>query len=95
MHERATLIAKEMLADWKDEGVIPYPGLEDALVGIAIQCNTPIAIYDRDKAIELIMTTNEWDLDESIEWFEYNVIGAYHGRNTPAFLVARPGDLDT
>jgi hypothetical protein len=30
-------------------------------------------------------------LDEAVEWFDFNTIGAYVGEATPRFLIWRPG----
>lgn len=67
-----------------DENVLLADGFEEALIGIALQFNTSIAVYDRDKCIEIL--AREMSYEEAVEYFEFNVQGAYAGPNTPAFL---------
>lgn len=73
----------ELIGD--DETILLADGFESAFLGVAYQFNTPFAVYDRDKCIEILMKdmTNE----EAEEYFQYNVQGAYVGENTPAFLI--------
>ena len=46
-----------------------------------------MVVYDYDKCVEIFMRDNEWDYDEAIEWMEFNVVGAYVGKDTPIFVV--------
>lgn len=65
-------------------------GFEDAFIGI---CNRfgqePLAAYDYDKCIEVLM--RDMSHEEAVEYFDYNVIGAWMGTNTPVF-VELPGE---
>lgn len=68
-------------------------GYEGALVGYCIRFGRePIAIYDVDRCIEILMTPGEGDFDhgmtfeEANEWFSFNTLGAWLGEFTPAFL---------
>ena len=63
---------------------------EEALVGICTRFGQePIAIYDREKIIELLVAQGE-DEESAIEWFEFNIIGGWVGPYTPAFLTRCP-----
>ena len=70
----------------EEEGVLLADGLEEAFIGIGWQFNTKIAIYDMDKAIEILFEDSEMTMEEATEYFEYNVAGAYVGENTPIFM---------
>tara|TARA_R110002020_G_C16128595_1_gene760940 strand:+ start:737 stop:973 length:237 start_codon:yes stop_codon:yes gene_type:complete len=68
------------------EGLITYYGFEEAFLGIGVQfTNSPIAVYDREKCIELLARDMEYE--EAEEYFEYNVIGGWVGEQTPMFLT--------
>lgn len=84
---------KQLLENWKED-VVAYDEFADALIGIAHQFSETFAVYDASKAIELLMKHHGFDEEEAHEWFQYNVLGQYHGPNTPAFLIARPGLTD-
>ena len=81
---------REQIEDWIEENYPDYEilladGFDEAFVGIAVQFNTPMAVYDKDKCIGILM--EDMSEDEAYEYFEFNVIGAYVGENTPAFIV--------
>jgi hypothetical protein len=68
-------------------------GFEDALVGYVERFGQPpVALYDREKCIEILMTRDGMDHDGAEEFFCVNVIGAWLGENTPAFASLRKSD---
>tara|TARA_R100001463_G_scaffold50674_4_gene101150 strand:- start:1365 stop:1625 length:261 start_codon:yes stop_codon:yes gene_type:complete len=63
-------------------------GLNDAVVGISYGVE-PKTVYSVHKIIEILMEDGmEWE--EAIEYFSYNIGGAYVGEKTPIFIY----DLD-
>ena len=81
---------KEDIINWieenyPDETVLLADGLEEAFVGIAYQFNNAIAIYNKNKCIDIFVSSG-MSYEEAIEYFDYNVQSAYVGENTPAFL---------
>ena len=68
------------------EGVLTADGLDFALVGVADVHDGRVAIYDTDKVIELLMTRDGMDHDEAVEFFDFNIAGAYVGPGTPIFM---------
>ena len=58
----------------------------DALIGYGYQFNNHVAIYSREKCIDILMERDGMDIEEAEEYFEYNVQGAYVGKKTPVFL---------
>ena len=68
------------------EGVVLCDGMEYAFLGLANQFSKPpIAVYDRERCIELL--ARDMTYEEAVEYFEYNVIGAWVGEQTPMFLT--------
>ena len=68
------------------EGVVLCDGMEEAFLGIGVQfSNSPIAVYDREKCIEIL--AKDMTYEEAEEYFEFNVIGAWVGEQTPMFLT--------
>lgn len=78
---------KEKLDEYigDDYSILLADGLDEAFIGIGWQFNTPIAMYDRDKCIE-ILESQGMTSDEAQEYFYYNTQGAYVGEQTPIFL---------
>ena len=62
-------------------------GLEDAFLGIAMRFGQtgPISAYDYEKCLEILMKDG-MTRDEAIEYFEFNIIGAWVGDGTPIFI---------
>jgi hypothetical protein len=68
----------------EDETVLLADGFEDAFVGIGRQFGKPMAIYNKQKCIEVL--SEGMSEEEAEEYFSFNVEGAYVGENTPVFL---------
>jgi len=70
-----------------DEHMLFADGFDAAIIGYFERCGQPaIVVYDREKCIDSLMAhgMSEEDADE---YFEFNVVGGWHGERTPAFLV--------
>ena len=61
-------------------------GFEDAIIGIGYQFNTEVVVYDSDKCIKILMERDGMEYDEALEYFSFNVVGAYVGKHTPVFV---------
>lgn len=61
-------------------------GLDEALIGFVSIAGKDVALYDREKAIQIILQ-GDMDYEEAEEFFDYNVQGAYVGEKTPAFAT--------
>lgn len=60
-------------------------GYESAFVGIARRCGQPsVAAYSYSKIIDELR--REMSYDEAVEFFEFNIGGAWMGENTPVFI---------
>lgn len=71
-------------------------GFDDAYIGWIDQRwgenREPVACYSRRKCIAVLMRDGNMSEEAAEEYFEFNVIGAYMGPNTPLFLVDRLDD---
>ena len=78
---------RELLAEF-DENILTVDGYDEAIVGVMERFGQPpIAVYDRDKIIRIMMERDGMTDEEAIEFFEFNIIGAYVGEYTPGFLT--------
>jgi hypothetical protein len=73
---------EDMLGEY--ENVLLADGFDDAFVGIGRQFGKPFAIYERSKCIDILK--KDMSEEESEEYFQFNVEGAWVGKNTPIFL---------
>jgi hypothetical protein len=75
---------QEWVADFNEEALFAN-GCEEAIVGVAERCGQPaLVVYDVDKVLEIL--ARDMTKSEAVEFFNFNVIGAWMGENTPLFL---------
>ena len=62
-------------------------GFDDAIIGICRKAgNSPIVTYSYEKCVEVLINQQNMSHEEAIEWMEFNVVSAYMGPHTPAFI---------
>ena len=67
-------------------------GFDDAFIGLCRVAGRPDVIaYDYWKCIDILMSRDKMTDEEAIEYMEFNVIGAYVGEHTPAFIYEQEG----
>ena len=78
----------EIDLDTHAEGAILLDGLNDAIIGIIEEFgNGPRVLYSKNKIIEILMNRDGMDMEESIEFYDYNILGLYAGEQNPLFLT--------
>jgi len=78
---------KERLGE-VNEDLLTADGLDDALIGYVEQFGRPpVALYDREKCIQILMERDGMDREGAEEFFEFNTIGAWVGDTTPAYAT--------
>lgn len=73
--------------DGLPDGTLMADGFEKALVGVGWRLNTPIAVYDYDRAVRILMERDGMDEEGAEEFMSFNVTGAYVGEGTPLFAT--------
>ena len=67
------------------EGLLFADGFDDAILGVAERIGMePVVAYDVNKIIEIL--ARDMTEDEAVEFFEFNILGAYMGERTPVFI---------
>ena len=85
MQTTSTKQISEWIEDnYPDYEILLADGFEEAFLVVATQFNKPVAVYSRQKCIEILM--KDMSEDDAHEYFEFNVTGAYVGESTPMFL---------
>lgn len=78
---------REQLADI-DEEILCCDGYDEAIIGYLEQFGRPpIALYDKEAMLMIMVERDEMTYEDAIEHFEYNIIGGWVGEYTPAFAV--------
>jgi hypothetical protein len=77
---------KDQLAKENPHAIL-YDGYDDALVSVAYRFNMqPIACYDMQKCIKILMKRDKATYEEAVEYFEFNTMGMWAGEFTPIFI---------
>lgn len=77
--------------EWIDEqldgeGALVADGFDDCIRGVVTIFNKRLVLYDTAKVIEKLEQQG-MTYEEAVEYFEFNIVGAYVGEGTPAFAV--------
>jgi len=68
------------------EGAILLDGFDDCIIGITEEFgNGPRILYSKEKIINKLM--EDMSEEESLEYFDFNIIGGYFGEQNPIFLI--------
>lgn len=73
---------QRIIEEYPDIEFLSADGFEEAIIGV---CGEKL-VYSNDKCIEILMTRDGMSFDEAIEYFEFNVLGAYVGEKTPIWV---------
>lgn len=81
---------RERIAEENPEALFA-DGFDDALIGPLRRCGQPtLAAYSYRKAVEVLMREDKGEpgmtYDDAVEWMEFNVVGAWMGEHTPAWI---------
>ena len=63
-------------------------GFEKAFIGITIHSpnRNEVAVYDYMLCIDVLMKRDGMNEEDAIDYFYFNVVGAYVGEYTPVFI---------
>jgi hypothetical protein len=67
-----------LIADGYDDCILGYVG--------------PKVVYDAEKVIQTLMDRDGMDYEEAVEFFGFNIEGAYVGEGTPIFMYLLEDD---
>ena len=77
---------REWVAE-QDEEILMCDGFDAAFVGIAERCSKPpLAVYDADRCVDILMERDDMSYEDAVEFFNFNILGAWVGERTPLFL---------
>lgn len=70
-----------------DSEMLFCDGFDDAIVGIAQRIGMEqVVAYDTKKIIEILMNRDGMNFEDAVEYFYFNIVGAWVGDKTPIFL---------
>ena len=77
---------EEMIDTEPLDGAMLADGFEGALVGYGYQFSYPVAVYSKMDCMNILMERDGMTDEEAMEYFDFNVQGAWMGESTPVFL---------
>ena len=81
----------DMMLSWiedHNDEALTADGFDDAIIGIGERCGQPTLVaYDRTKCIQILIDRDGMDYEGAVEFFDFNVVGAWMGENTPIFIT--------
>jgi hypothetical protein len=74
----------DKILDWfPEEELLKADGLDDAIIGI--ESSTMRLVYSVSKCVNILM--KDMSEEEALEYFHYNIGGAYMGEQTPIWCT--------
>ena len=68
-------------------------GFDEAIIGQGNQfTKSPVLVYDAEKVIDILCKRDGMTDEEALEFFCYNIEGAWVGENTPIFVWSNDAD---
>jgi hypothetical protein len=69
-----------------------WTGCDEAIVGLGHRCGCDtVVVYDYDKLVDVFIQQG-MEEEESIEWIDFNILGAWIGEDTPIVLMENHGE---
>jgi len=63
-------------------------GFDEAIIGMAERINLgPVVAYDIEKIIDIMIERDEMTYEEAMEFFDFNIQGAWMGEFTPIYIT--------
>jgi hypothetical protein len=77
-----------LVDNYPDFEFLKADGFDDAVMGIFYNrwSGEMVLVYSRCKCIEILMKRDGMSEDEALEYFDFNVEGAYMGAKTPIWV---------
>jgi len=75
------------------DGLLKCDGFDDAIVGVQGYGEESRLVYRIDKVLEILMK-DEMTYDDALEYFKFNIEGAYMGKRTPLYVWEYDSEID-
>jgi hypothetical protein len=63
-------------------------GFDEAIIGVVERIGLLAVCYDKSKILSILM--RDMNEEEAVEYFEFNILGAYMGESSPVYLDVMP-----
>ena len=80
---------REQIEEWAEDAgelLMFADGFDQAIIGIGRQFNKIVVVYDEEKVINILQESHGMSEEEAVEYYEFNIVGAFVGDATPIFM---------
>jgi hypothetical protein len=78
---------EKILETYPDENFMKADGFDDCIIGVSHRFGEPLVLaYDEEKVIKKLMKRDKMTRETALEYYTYNIIGAWMGKQTPLFI---------
>jgi hypothetical protein len=78
---------EKILETYPDENFMKADGFDDCIIGVSHRFGEPLILaYDEEKVIKKLMKRDKMTRETALEYYTYNIIGAWMGKQTPLFI---------
>lgn len=79
----------EYISEINPEALYPTD-LKEAVIGMVERFGLePLILIDKTKVLEIYQKRDGMTMEDAIEFFEFNVIGAWAGEGTPCYMTRK------
>ena len=76
----------DMISEFLDDDVVTLPEFSSCVIGTTISREgDEILLYSEELILKSLMANSEMSREDAIEYFEFNIAGAYVGPKTPMY----------
>lgn len=80
--------------EFREGEMLVMDGFDDCVAGVVETFGRPpVVCYDK-AAVLRKLEADGMDPDEALEWFDFNIIGAWCGETTPCFITTSGDPAD-
>ena len=78
---------KKILDIYPNEKLIKADGFDDCIIGVSHRYGESLLLaYDKEKVIKKLMKRDNMTIEDALEFYTFNIIGAWVGKQTPIFI---------
>ena len=78
---------KKILEAYPEEEFMKADGFDDCVIGVSHRFGEPLTLaYDEEKVIKKLMKRDKMTRETALEFYAFNIIGAWVGKQTPIFI---------
>jgi hypothetical protein len=80
------VVTWHVAVNWRTTKMIIADGMDYALLGATVKDGKNVAVYSVERCVETLINDHGMEAEEAWEYFDFNILGAYVGEQTPIFV---------